>query len=90
MSEIDNISAAANRAFVRLQLHHTERAGVGQLAAFVRDIELLTETYQRQFDNVAARDGADVSAAKSALVTLANAVTAAANSRGYVEVPSAA
>lgn len=90
MTELTDISTGANRKIVAAQLHHAERPGVGQVAAFHTDVDRIVTRVSAQMDNLNARAGTSVTSAKSALVTLANAAKTAATNAGTVEPPAAA
>jgi hypothetical protein len=85
MTTLTDLSKAANTRMVAAQIHHSERAGGGQAAAFNADIDRIAAQYKTQMDNLHSLDGTSVTSAKAAIDTLVTAVKVA----GPV-VPSAA
>lgn len=83
-SELNRVLIGFNVRLLEIQLHHVERTGVGQMAAFSADVESAIENCQRKLDNLAVREAIDVAAARAEIAALATAATA-----GAVEVPAA-
>ena len=75
MSELENISKAANTRMVLAQIHYAAQPGDGQVPAFNDEVDKILAAHQTKFDNL-ARTGVDVTSAKAALDALANAVKA--------------
>ncbi|MEY9185001.1 hypothetical protein [Bradyrhizobium sp. USDA 313] len=86
LTEISNLTAGHNREIVATQL----RFHGADVTGFKAAVDAVTERYGAKIDNLAARGaaGADVSALRTAIVTLRDAVKSAAVS--WVDVPPAA
>ncbi len=56
MSELTDLSAAANRSIVGAQMHFATRPGVGTVTAFGIEVDKIAARYQTQFDNLQCVD----------------------------------
>lgn len=74
MTTLTDISKAANTRMVQAQIHHAERSGAGQVAAFNVDINRIAAAHKLKMDDLNALDGTSVTTAKGAIDTLAAAV----------------
>ncbi|KRR09976.1 hypothetical protein CQ12_06070 [Bradyrhizobium jicamae] len=89
-AELDSITTGGNRKLVAAQLHHAERTGAGQVAAFTVECDRIAASVNADYDNLFARTGESVTTAKSTFATKVTACKTAATNAGKVEPPSAA
>ncbi|WP_445215742.1 hypothetical protein ACKWRH_25335 [Bradyrhizobium sp. Pa8] len=86
-AERDRLKDGFNREILAAQLLRAG-FGTGAVNAFKADVDGLSSRYSKKFDGLASQ-GVDVSAARTAIATLATAAKAAATSANAVDVPSA-